>query len=203
MRTVSKTGNKKVRTGTISAITGAIICQGGKAKDLTAIVRNDELLKQLATTIIELSKKIIQVIVDCTMSLGDMIDAGKYDWVNSNINANNFPISRKGKKVVSIELWHPNRYFNNGDEVIAELKKTKPGYRFTQIEELLALGAVRPDLQRQFPIAALGSIWHPAGDRDFAFLDRHDAERNLFLDYLERDFSDRWRFAVVREHACR
>lgn len=201
MKTGSKIRNKKVGTGIIAAITGAVISQGGKAEDLTAIVGHNELLQQLAATIIELSKKIIQVVVDYAMSLGDMIVAGKYDWVNSDINAKNFPISGKDKKAVDVELWHPNKYFSNGDEVIAELKKSKPGYRFARIEELLALGVAQSELQRQFPIAALGSIWHHAGHRNFAFLGRFDAKRYLYLFYLENGFNGNWRFAVVREQS--
>ncbi|MFA6593836.1 MAG: hypothetical protein WCT16_01130 [Candidatus Buchananbacteria bacterium] len=205
MKTASKTGNrnKKVGTGIITAITVAVVSQGGKAEDLTAVVGHNELLKQLAAAVIELSRKIIQLVIDYRMTLAQMIIAGKYDRVNSDINAEHFPINGKGKKAVDIELWHPNRYFKNGDEVIAELKKSKYGYRFATLPELLALGAAQPELQRQFLIAALGSIWRRTGYRRFAYLHGSDAMRDLDLGFLGGAFHGYWRFAVVRDPACR
>jgi len=37
------------------------------------------------------------------------------------------------------------------------------------------------------------------GNRRFAYLNRNDRDRDLNLNYLENDFNDDWRFAVVRK----
>jgi hypothetical protein len=137
--------------------------------------------------------------VYCADSLEQMIGDGNYDFVHQDINAENFPIVGQGKQMVNVELWHPNKYFSNGDKVEAELEKSKPGYRFATLPELLALGAAQPELQRQFPIAAMGSIWPHAGYRYFAFLSRDDVKRFLDLYSFGSGFTGHWRFAVVRD----
>lgn len=150
--------------------------------------------------------------VDCGQDLAQMILAGGYDSVNSDITADHFPLAKgSGKRAVKVDLLHFNCYFNNGDEVVAKLKEVNDWlaeqgasyrYRFARVEELLALGAAYRDLQRKYPIGALGSIWRDAGgDRRFAFLSRGVRVRNLHLRYLGIGFGDDWRFAVVREQS--
>lgn len=48
-------------------------------------------------------------------------------------------------------------------------------------------------------LTAADEFWHHTGNRNFAYLNRNDAKRNLNLNYLENDFNDNWRFAVVRQ----
>ncbi|MEK7652995.1 MAG: hypothetical protein AAB358_00715 [Patescibacteria group bacterium] len=140
------------------------------------------------------------LVIDRTQPLADMIKLGKYDWVNSDIMAEHFPITGTGKQEAAVELLHFNRDFDNGDDVLAEIDKL--GYCPAKIEELLALGVAQPELQRQFPIAALGSIWRRAdGVRIFVCLSRHDAKRGLRFYWVEFGFDDGWRFAVVRKPA--
>ncbi|MFA6227620.1 MAG: hypothetical protein WC668_00310 [Patescibacteria group bacterium] len=155
---------------------------------------------------------VYDVIIDPSKNLAQMIAAGRYDWPNPNIIADHFPFNGAGKRKIKVELLHFNRDFSNGDQIIAKLKEVndwlaKQGanyrYLFAQIEELLALGAAHPELQRLYPIAALGSIWRRAGYRFFACLSGDGARRALSLDCLGGGFSGVWRFAVVREPARR
>ena len=161
-------------------------------------------LKEIARLIAEAGQRFrssFHLVADYGLSIAQMISLGKYDWVNSDINAENFPVTGQGQQAVEVEFWHPNMYFSNGNEVIAELEQTKSGYRFATLPELLALGAAQSELQLQFPIAALGSIWHHASYRYFAYLDGGGAGRGLSLGYLGFDFRDSWRFAVVRKQS--
>jgi len=209
------------------SLTDEILSLGGDDEAIRLIETDDDLRLQIAELVMakargikDAAKQIVSpyltsvhdLVIDFSRDLGQMIAAGKYDWINSDITAEHFPLNGAGKRKVRVELLHFNQYFKNGDEAIAKLKEVNDWlvqqganyrYRFACIEELLALGAVRPDLQRQFPIAALGSIWRRAGDRNFAYLRRDDARRYLSLSCLEDDFGGGWRFAVVREHACR
>jgi len=155
---------------------------------------------------------VYDLIIDFSQDLRQMVVAGHYDWPNPKVTVKYFPLNGAGKRKIKVELLHFNRDFSNGDQIIAKLKEVNEWlaqqgadyrYRSAQIEELLALGAIQPELQRQFSIAALGSIWRHAGYRDFVYLYGDVAKRYLYLDYLENDFSDVWRFAVVREPACR
>jgi len=95
-----------------------------------------------------------KVTVDYDRRLERMIEDGKYDWNNSDINAKNFPIEGKGTAEVDIELVHFNRVMES-DDVLKELDKM--GFRPATLPELLAFGAKYLDKQREFPIVALGS----------------------------------------------
>lgn len=137
------------------------------------------------------------VTVDYNKSLAEMIAAGRYDSFNSDINAEHFPVEGKGKQEKGIRLFHFNRIMTS-EQVIAEMDKA--GYRSVLIEELLVLGSTYPELQRQFPILALGSVWqNPGGSRHVAYLCWGDAERRLDLHWLGINWDDGYRFAGVRK----
>jgi len=94
-------------------------------------------------------------IVDCDLSLAEMIAAGKYDFTNEDITARRFPITGKGKVNINFILKHfgedlSTRY------ALEELDNAD--LRPATIEELLAFGAKYPDEQRKYPIVALGSV---------------------------------------------
>jgi len=218
----AKKRNRKTNAQIGSAIRQAVIAVGGKRNDAELLVGNQPLLAKLAAMIVTVLHQVSEVaiasithsysvLLDATKSLADLITLGRYDWINPDITAEHFPVKSRGKRNVRVELWWPNKYFKNGDEVIAELAKLNDElaqknasyrYRFAFIEELLALGASQPELQRQFPIAALGSIWLVSDRiRRFACLYGGGAERVLGLGWMEYDFRDGWRFALVREPA--
>ncbi|MEK7653189.1 MAG: hypothetical protein AAB358_01780 [Patescibacteria group bacterium] len=204
------------------ALADEVLAAGGSDDDLR-LLETDKNLKQRVAEMIITTRKVAEIftaqtarqaaeeasryvagkynlVIDYTQSLADIITAGKYDRENPDITAEHFPITGTGKQEVTVELLHFNRHFNNGDEVLAEIDKL--GYRPAKIEELLALGAAQPELQRQFPIGALGSTWRSAvGGRRFACLDGGSARRVLDLGWLGDDFYDFWRFAAVRKPA--
>lgn len=151
----------------------------------------------LQNLIEESTKPIYNIVVDYNRSLADMIKAGKYDRVNSDINSKHFPLKGKGKHELNATLFHFDRYIES-DDAIAEMDKQ--GYRPGKVEELLALGEKYPDLQKEFPIVALGSVWRdPYGYRDVPCLSWYGSERDLYLSW----FDDRWiadyRFLAFRK----
>jgi len=100
----------------------------------------------------------IKLVVDYTKTLEQAIADGKYDKKNENINDKNFPVSPKmiGKKIeVSAKIF-PFNCQTSSEDVIFEMSKV--GYRPATLMELLVLGCLYPELQRQFTIIALGSI---------------------------------------------
>jgi hypothetical protein len=130
-------------------------------------------------------------------SLDKMIEDGEYDWVNPNITADHFPIREKVRSEFSVVLFHFNRPVGSED-VIAEMNKD--GYRPAAIEELLALGESQPNLQKKFPIVALGTIWEDAdGCRHVVFLWGSSGERNLDIHGFGSGWRDHYRFAAVRK----
>jgi len=135
--------------------------------------------------------------VDYGRSVEDGVKAGHYDWVDSDITSRNFPTKRKGTAEVAVELIHFNWYFWT-DRVLRELDEM--GYRPAELHELLAFGEKYPEIQRGFPIFALGSIWQDrGGNRRVPYLGRSGWERELGLARLERCWSMVCRFAAVKK----
>ena len=136
-----------------------------------------------------------KVLVDYAKPLKEMIQAGKYNWVNDNITSGHFPTTGTGQKEVEIMLFHFNRPISS-DDAIAEMEKA--GYRPADPPEILALGVKYPELQKQFPIVALGSPWwYPDGDRSVLYLDWLISGRRLDLILFEADWYEDYRFAAV------
>lgn len=95
------------------------------------------------------------LIVDYTKTLEKMIAAGKYDLKNKDFNAKHFSIT-KAETEVTCKLFHFNYCISSTDAII---EMDKVGYRPANQAELLSLGAKHPELQREFPIEALGYVW--------------------------------------------
>lgn len=132
------------------------------------------------------------------LSLEEMVKRGRYDWVNEHITQTNFPRPKRRKqKGAVIELIKFDKAMES-DDVIAELDKM--GLRPATIEELLAFGEMYPDVQREFPVVALGSVASIGGHRRVPYLSRYGSGRDLDLLLW---WGSRWyalsRFAAVRK----
>ncbi|MBW3537949.1 hypothetical protein KY386_00475 [Candidatus Parcubacteria bacterium] len=116
-------------------------------------------------------------------SIADMIVVGNYDgYVNPSITDQNFPVVGSGIVETEAVLVHLNRLATDA-EVLAEIDRL--GLRAGLMPELLALGAQYPDLQRQFLIVALGSVWaRPLGRRRVGYLWGRPSRRFLGLAWL-------------------
>ncbi len=135
--------------------------------------------------------------VDYDRPVKDGIKAGKYDWKNDDITAEHFPSQETGTKDATVELFHYGKDIST-DEVIADMDKH--GYRPATLKEILALGEKHPDLQREFPIIGLGSVWRsPPGGRYCPYLFRDGSGRRLSLGWFGNGWSDVCRFAAVRK----
>ncbi len=144
-------------------------------------------MEGLQTLIERTAKLVYDIVVDYNRSLAEMIKAGKYDWVDDNINAKHFPSKDKGKHKLTTTLFYFNTRIES-DDVIAEMDKQ--GHRPATIEELLALCEKYSDI-REWPIVALGSVWRdPYGMHNVPCLEQNDSGGNFF--YLAR-FDGRWR----------
>lgn len=154
-------------------------------------VDRDEFRKLLG-----LSPKTLRIVVDYSLSLEQMIAAGKYDWSNSDITAKRFPLKGSGKVELEPKLFYFGRDMSS-DNVIAEMDKE--GFRPCTIEELLAIGEQHPELQRKFPLVALGSVAEIGGCRYVAYLRRRGSERELDLLWFGNDWGDICRFPAVRK----
>lgn len=138
------------------------------------------------------------ITVDCGHTFQEMIAAGRYDWWDSNITKDRFPVNCIGKVKHDVELIHYG-YAISSEDVVKNLAERN--FRPATIEELLAFGTKYPDFQRQFPIVALGSFARVSGLLNVPHIGRNDAERYLNLSSPYLDWPSRYRFLGIRLHA--
>jgi hypothetical protein len=137
------------------------------------------------------------VTVNYDLSVKDAIAAGKYDRKNADITDKHFPSKRKGTADTEIILVKFDKDMTSED-VLRELDKQ--GLRAAELPELLAFGEKYPDVQREFPIVALGSVWKASrGLRRVPYLDGDAGKRGLNLFWFVDGWSSRCRFAAVRK----
>ena len=134
------------------------------------------------------------------VNYGEPVEAlaarGKYDRENGNIISTNFPTKQKGAAKVAVELVNFNRSIPT-KEAFVELDERE--FRPAELHELLALGIEQPDLQRQFPIVAIGSCWRDLdGRRRVPCLHGDGNGRDLDLFHSEGAWNERYRFLAVR-----
>lgn len=137
------------------------------------------------------------ITVDHTKSLADMIATGNYGYVNPNITVANFPITGTGVMEEEIILVHLDRDIGS-DDAVRELNEM--GLEPARIEHATAFGAKYPDVQREYPVVFLGSVWTSSGgDRDVPSLGDWGARRDLLLGDWDVGWARPYRFAAVRK----
>lgn len=129
-------------------------------------------------------------------TIDQLVKAGKYDYVNSNINRTNFQLHPVAKEV---ELLHLGRYTTT-EEILAEMETQ--GLKPATMTDLLHSGIQHPDEQRNFPIIALGSVWtNPFGYRYVGCLNGSADRRNASLHWTNPglQWDDDYRFLAFRK----
>ncbi len=174
--------------------------EGTLSFDATMDVLQAVIEGKLALTAVAGSPAVVYPItIDYGLSLVEMIKVGHYDWVNNSITAENFSIAGAGEGTVDLEvqLVHFKRYIES-DEAIKKMDGM--GLRSLTLPELLAFGAKFPEVQREFPIIALGTVWQRHdGTRGVPALWGDDRRRYLYLGWFDRRWDDGFRFAAVRK----
>ena len=143
---------------------------------------------------------IVTYVVDCTLSLEEMIKAGNYDWVNSDITAKRFPIKSTGADEWEFKMFHFDRNISS-ENAVAGIKDDDAAnpWQPAGIEHLLTYGKNNPEEQRKFPIVGLGSVGKVVGGRSVPGLGRFDSERDLDLYWWVDDWNANCRFLAVRK----
>lgn len=173
----------------------SVLGKGLLADLAEAVVRGTVPEREAFRKFLGLLSVVYQLIVDYTMSLSGMVAAGKYDWVNENITDANFPKTTNNTVSVDVELLHFGRNISS-EIALSEMKKK--GFRPATIWELLDFGAKYPEIQKQFPVIALGSFCVLNDNRHVPFLSWNSSERHLNLDWFDSGWLVYCRFLVVR-----
>jgi|AntRauTorcE11897_2_1112592.scaffolds.fasta_scaffold16261_3 hypothetical protein len=163
------------------------------AEDVTLPIKKDNQIEKNP-------KPTIVLTVNYSQNVEKMIANGNYNWQNSDITEKHFPLPAEliGKKVeISTKLYYCSKNISSKN-AIAEMDKD--GYRPATLAELLVLGETNPELQRQAPIIALGSVWQSAsGSRYVPCLSVVDGRRGLRLSWFGGDWSASYSFLAVRK----
>ena len=166
----------------------------------------DEFVQTLIIKATGVAENCFRVIVDYGQTLQQMIANGKYDYADSDINSDNFPMTgpstssgQATKQDVVIELVSFKGTMKS-EAVLKELKAR--GLRAATLPELLAFGATYPEKQRGLPIIALDPMWQDCGgSRSMPCLDGSGLERELDLYRDDCGWDDHCWFAAVRKSA--
>ena len=130
-----------------------------------------------------------------------MIAAGRYDWVNSDIRAERFPID-EGSGIVEFEgrYFHFTRNIFSEDVVkVIEVVDTNNPWSPAKSEHALSFGATYPGEQRTYPIVGLGSVAEVRGGRRVLCLCGGDSSRSLSLAWWGDGWHTVCRFLAVRK----
>lgn len=180
----------------LQVITTAVFKRGGNDEHIEAILKNQKLVDQIADLIVGVTKAAKDLVVNHCLSLKDAIDAGTYDWVNSDINESNFPSSEHHEHTYETRLFHFDCDMDS-DEVIKKMKED--GFDSADLRTGLAYGEKNPDVQREFPVILLGSVVRLDGYRCVPCLGGDGSDRGLRLDYCGGWWSRHYRFLGVRK----
>jgi len=145
--------------------------------------------------------RIFPVSIDYSMSVHDMIKAGKYDEAHSDWSS--FSVSGNGKMEAKLRLIpYPDEHLDDVQAVCNHINRL--GLEPARVEHLLAFGARYPNKQRDFPIFAPGSIQPPSyADNVSAvgvpYLFTRHVKRivGVFTYRLDDKWHTRWRFLAV------
>ena len=182
----------------VKALVDEVLNLGGSDGDIRRILKDEGLRRRIAELILVIQDT-YEVVVDYSHTLTEMIESCHLDWKNSDIIPEYFPIEGEGCQKVKVTLFHFNRKMST-EQAASEMEEQ--GYRPATLPELLALGAAQPDLQKRFPILALGSGWQaPDGHLVFPSLRSDESKRFLSLIWFASGWSRECRFLAVRRTA--
>ena len=161
----------------------------------------EDSLGKVLSGVIQLTAKVVSYIITTYHlwvdgpSISDLPKAGGYDWTNPLITEWNFPTTEYDMvEEKETALFHFNRTISSED-AIAGMRAE--GYRPATMRELLTFGKENPEVQRKFPIVALGQVVRLDGARHVGYLDRDGSGRCARLHYFDDGWSGDCRFLAV------
>ncbi len=139
----------------------------------------------------------LHAIVNYGLTLPQMIVEGEFNWVNSNITPERFPIKGSGMTRYKFKIFEPKRNISSEDAV--EMMR-KDGFPAVHHEAGLAFAREFPNEQLKRPIALLGSSAKWYNENNVICLLKGDAAgRHLHLRYWRLLWSARWGFLGAQE----
>lgn len=121
----------------------------------------------------------VQMQVALGKDIGNIIKGGKYDYVNKDITADNFEVSRNRELATSAEVILVGfRHYVDSDYVIASFEEH--ALRPAGLRELLSVDYQNPRVYSGATTVALGSIWYSKNQKRYVpFVYRNTRVRHL------------------------
>jgi len=157
----------------------------------------EEFLEPLGDKFIAAQKHIFHLIVGGNRATEELVQAGKYNWVDENITNQNLPMRPRPNGEVVIELLEFDHDVSS-EEVIKGAQKR--GLERPSYEDALFFGEQHPEEQRKRPIVFLHEPWQsPRGGRNVLVLYGDSSGRSLSLDCFGGRWRRRYVFVFVRK----
>jgi hypothetical protein len=189
--------------GLVEKLVNALRERGVTDEEIHGLVteKGDALIGKIADTIAEFvkeAKNIFHLIIGSkNRTTEEMVEAGKYDWANDDVNSKNFPMRPRpaGKRVIElIEFDHDV----SSEEALEEARKQ--GLEQPDYEDALDFGEQFPEIQRKRPIVFLHKPWQdPDGNLRVLVLSGDSSLRELRLAWFDHGWDRRCVFAFVRK----
>ena len=199
------------------AISDAVIEAGGDDESLRSLLNDPDKCRRVALEIVDRNPALqtatpyrggvpseapgLRALVEYAQPTYAMLKQA-FDWVYDGYKSAEFKsidvckdVSTEAREI-KFELVHLGKDANT-DTALAELEKRE--LRPALYEELLAFAVEYPELQKQFPIVALGSVCRNDGSLYSPYVSWDDGERNLRFYWLGNDWHDHYRFLAVRK----
>lgn len=137
------------------------------------------------------------ITVDYTKTLESMIEDAQFDYMNSGINSDHFPVHGEGNQRRELVLFsYPDN--KTTGEILDDIQEN--GYQPAKIEDLVVFATQYPDMQRSGnPIIALGTVWERAEKEHVVpVLRGGDNDRNMHLLRTANKWNSSERFAAIK-----
>ncbi|MFA6253209.1 MAG: hypothetical protein WCV69_03010 [Patescibacteria group bacterium] len=178
----------------IKLIAEEVYFLGGNDNNMRTILKDRKLRQQIAKLLVANTGDVCALDI-FGKSIDELVRQGNYDWANNSINDHNFKADEMHQTEVFLKHFGQNMSM---EAVLNALDAD--GLRPATMSELLGFGIRYPELQRQFPIVALGSVLQfTGGGRRAGCLYGSADERRLGLNWVDGDLSGAYRVAAVRK----
>jgi len=178
-----------------------LVAKGATPEEIHSLVTNGGALPigkigDVLMDVISQMKNIFQLAISGDRTTKEVIQSGKYDRLNKNVDSQNFPM-RPGRGHSTIQIIDFG-YEVSTKEALVEAKKR--GLERPDYEDALFFGEQFPDKQRERPIVFLHEPWlGPSGDLGVLVLYGYSVKRLLNLDWLDNDWYRGYMFAFARK----
>ncbi len=132
--------------------------------------------------------------VNYNLKIKQMVKRGKYNLVNRNITNKHFPPFFKNKKRWEMKLIL-FRCWTSSLTALAVMNKLE--VRPANALEILRFGEIHPNIQKEFPVVALGQIWLNNKTCYVIMLDKYGYKRRLSLGCFDKDWITNTAFLSV------